>query len=121
MVGIAGSSGHFELNVFKPVIAANVLQSARLLGDACASFAARCVSGIVPNAAIIERHLNESLMLVTSLNPHIGYHKAAEIAQRAYARAITLKQAALELGYVGAAEFDAWVQPRNMVGELPPE
>jgi fumarate hydratase class II len=120
-VGIAGSNGHFELNVFKPVIAANVLQSARLLGDACASFAARCVSGITPNAAVIERHLNESLMMVTSLNPHIGYHKAAAIAQRAYAREITLKQAAIELGTVSAEEFDLWVQPRDMVGTTPRE
>ena len=120
-VAIAGSSGHFELNVFKPVIAANVLQSARLLGDACASFATRCVSGITPNAAVIERHLDESLMLVTSLNPHIGYHKAAEIAQTAYAQTITLKQAALKLGYLSAEEFDEWVRPRDMVGPSSPE
>ncbi len=120
-VGIAGSNGHFELNVCKPVIAANVLHSARLLGDACASFATRCVSGIVPNNDVIERYLRESLMLVTSLNPHIGYHKAAEIAQRAFAQAITLKQAALDLGYVSAEDFDAWVQPRNMLGENPPK
>ena len=120
-VGIAGSNGRFELNVFKPVIAANVLYSARLLGDACASFAARCVSGIEPNAAVIERYLNESLMMVTSLNPHIGYHKAAEIAQTAFAREITLKQAALDLGYVSAENFDRWVRPHDMVGEIPPQ
>ncbi len=120
-VGIAGSNGRFELNVFKPVIAANVLHSARLLGDACASFAARCVSGIEPNAAVIERYLNESLMMVTSLNPHIGYHKAAEIAQTAFAREITLKQAALDLGYVSAEDFDSWVRPHDMVGEIPPQ
>ncbi len=120
-VGIAASNGRFELNVFKPVIAANVLHSARLLGDACASFASRCVSGIKPNTAVIERHLNESLMMVTSLNPHIGYHKAAEIAQRAFAGETTLKQAALDLGYVSAEDFDAWVQPHAMVGEIPTE
>ena len=120
-VGIAGSNGHFELNVFKPVIAANVLQSARLLGDACASFANRCVAGIAPNTDVIERHLSESLMTVTSLNPHIGYHKAAEIAQRAHEREITLKQAAVELDYVSAEDFDAWVRPHDMVGEIPPD
>ncbi len=119
-VGIAASNGHFELNVCKPVIAANVLHSARLLGDACASFASRCVSGIEPNATVIERHLRESLMMVTSLNPHIGYHKAAEIAERAFAEQITLKQAALDLGYVSAEDFDAWVKPQTMVGEIPP-
>lgn len=120
-VGFATSNGHFELNTFKPVIAASVLHSARLLGDACASFAARCLSGIEADTVVIGRHLDSSLMMVTSLNPHIGYHKAAEIAQRAFAQGITLRQAALDLGHVSADDFDAWVQAAAMVGEIPPD
>lgn len=113
-VGIGGSNGHFELNVFKPLIAANVLQSARLIGDACVSFNDKCAVGIEPNRPILQRHLENSLMLVTSLNPHIGYYKAAEIAKKAHKEGTTLKEAALSLGYVSADEFDQWVDPRKM-------
>jgi fumarate hydratase class II len=115
-VCIGGSSGHFELNVFKPLIAANVLQSGRLLGDACASFAERCIEGLQPNYPVIAKHLENSLMLVTSLNPHIGYGKAAEIAKKAHQEGLSLRQAALALGYVSAEEFDRWVDPAKMVG-----
>lgn len=117
-VGIAGSNGHFELNVFKPVIAANVLQSARLLGDACFSFTVNCADGIQPNLPVIQKHLENSLMLVTALNPHIGYYKAAEIAKKAHKEGKTLKQAAVETGYLTSDEFDTWVRPENMVGSL---
>ena len=116
-VGIGASNGHFELNVFKPLIAANVLQSARLLGDACVSFADKCAAGIEPNKPILQRHLESSLMLVTSLNPHIGYYKSAEIAKKAHKEGTTLKEAALSLGYVSAADFDTWVDPGKMVSE----
>jgi fumarate hydratase class II len=116
-VGIGAASGHFELNVFKPMIAANVLQSARLIGDACVSFAGKCADGIEPNRPTIARHLENSLMLVTALNPHIGYYKAAEIARKAHAEGTTLKAAALALGHVTAAQFDAWVDPSKMVSE----
>jgi len=116
-VGIAGSNGHFELNVFKPLIAANVLQSARLIGDACVSFNDHCVEGIEPNLPVIKRHLDNSLMLATSLNAHIGYYKAAEIVQKAYKEEITLKAAAVALGYVSVEDFDVWVDPSKMVGE----
>lgn len=115
-VGIAGSNGQFQLNVFKPVIAANVLQSAHLLADACASFAAHCVRGIRVNHAQVQAHLDNSLMLVTALNPHIGYYKAAEIANKAHRDGSSLRQAALSLGYVTEAEFDAWVDPAHMTG-----
>ncbi|MGA0817452.1 MAG: class II fumarate hydratase [Schleiferiaceae bacterium] len=115
-VSLGGATGHFELNVFKPLIAANVLQSARLIGDACVSFTDKCAAGIEPNYAIIQRHLENSLMLVTSLNTHIGYDKAAKIAKTAHAEGSTLKEAALKLGYVTAEEFDAWVRPEDMVG-----
>jgi fumarate hydratase class II len=115
-VSFGGATGHFELNVFKPLIAANVLQSARLIGDACVSFTDKCAAGIEPNYAVIQRHLENSLMLVTSLNPHIGYDKAAKIAKTAHAEGSTLKEAALKLGYVTAEEFDAWVRPEDMVG-----
>ena len=113
-VTVGGMQGHFELNVFKPMIAANVLHSARLLGDACVSFNARCAVGIEPNVPVLQRHLENSLMLVTALNPHIGYYKAAEIAGNAHRDGITLKQAALALGYVTEAQFDAWVDPAKM-------
>ena len=113
-VSVGGMQGHFELNVFKPLIAANVLQSARLLGDACASFEEKCARGLQPNRPVLQRHLENSLMLVTALNPHIGYYKAAEIAGKAHREGSTLKQAALALGYVTVAEFDAWVDPRKM-------
>ena len=115
-VTIAGSQGHFELNVFKPVIAYNLLQSARLLGDAARSFADRCVVGIVPNHARIDALMRDSLMLVTSLNPHIGYDNAARIAKKAHADASTLKEAALALGLLTDAEYDAWVRPEDMLG-----
>ena len=114
-VGIGGSNGHFELNVFKPLIAANVLQSARLIGDACVSFTEKCAAGIEPNRPVIQRHLENSLMLVTSLNTHIGYYKAAEIAKKAHKEGTTLKEAAIALGHVSAADFDKWVDPANMV------
>ena len=116
-VSIGGMQGHFELNVFKPLIAANVLQSARLLGDACVSFNDKCAEGIEPNNEVIKRHLENSLMLVTSLNPHIGYYKAAEIAKKAHKESTTLKTAALALGYVTSEDFDKWVDPSKMCSE----
>ena len=114
-VSIGGATGHFELNVFKPVIAANVLQSARLIGDACVSFNDKCAAGIEPNLDIIRRHMENSLMLVTSLNPHIGYENAARIAKKAHKENKTLKEAAIELGLVTAEQFDQWVRPEKMV------
>jgi fumarate hydratase class II len=117
-VSIGGSSGHFELNVFKPVIAANVLQSARLIGDACVSFNDKCAEGIEPNEAIIKQHLENSLMLVTSLNTHIGYENAAKIAKKAHKENKTLREAAVELGLVTSEQFDQWVRPEKMVGSL---
>ncbi len=114
-VGIGGSNGHFELNVFKPLIAANVLQSARLIGDACVSFNDNCASGIEPNKPMIKQHMENSLMLVTALNTHIGYYKAAEIAKKAHKEGTTLKEAAVALGHVSAADFDKWVDPMGMV------
>ncbi len=114
-VSIGGMSGHFELNVFKPLIAANVLQSARLLGDACLSFNDNCAAGILPNNETIRRHLENSLMLVTALNPHIGYENSAKIAKKAHKENKTLKQAALELGLVTEEQFDLWVDPRKMI------
>jgi fumarate hydratase, class II len=117
-VSIGGSMGHFELNVFKPLIAANVLQSARLIGDACVSFNDRCAVGIEPNLPMIAQHLENSLMLVTALNTHIGYEKAAKIAKTAHKENKTLKQASVDLGYVTAEQFDAWVKPADMVGAM---
>jgi len=114
-IGIGGATGHFELNVFKPVIIRNFLHSARLLGEGCRNFNERCVKGIEPVMSAIREHLNCSLMLVTALNPHIGYYKAAAIAQRAYRENITLRQAALESGEVSEQEFDEWVDPAKMV------
>jgi fumarate hydratase class II len=113
-VGIGGSNGHFELNVFKPLIAANVLQSARLIGEACVSFNDKCAEGIEPNRPIIQRHMENSLMLVTSLNTHIGYYKSAEIAKKAHKEGTTLKEAAVALGHVSAEDFDKWVDPAKM-------
>ncbi len=115
-IGIAGSQGNFELNVFKPVIAYNYLQSARLLADACASFDERCAKGIEPNREVIDRNLHGSLMLVTALNPVIGYDNAAKIAKKAHAEGTTLKEAALALGLLTAEQFDAAVRPEDMVG-----
>jgi fumarate hydratase, class II len=117
-VSIGGSNGHFELNVFKPLIAANVLQSARLLGDACVSFNDKCAVGIEPNHAIIQQHLENSLMLVTALNPYIGYENAAKIAKTAHKQGTTLRQAAIELGLLTDEQFTAWVKPEDMVGSL---
>lgn len=117
-VSIAGSNGQFELNAFKPVIIANVLQSARLLGDACASFNTNCLIGIQPNLPIIKEHLENSLMLVTALNTHIGYENAAAIVKKAYAENITLRKAALALNLVTNEEFDKWVKPEDMIGSL---
>ena len=114
-VSIGGTHGHFELNVFKPLIAANVLQSARLLGDACVSFSDKCARGIEPNYEVIQEHLQHSLMLVTALNPHIGYENAAKIAKKAHKENKTLKQAAVELGLVTEAQFDQWVDPKKMI------
>jgi fumarate hydratase class II len=117
-VSIGGSMGHFELNVFKPVIAANVLQSARLIGDACVSFSEKCADGIEANLPIIKQHLENSLMLVTALNTHIGYEKAAKIAKTAHKEGKTLREAAINLGYVTNEEFDKWVRPEDMIGSL---
>lgn len=117
-VSIGGSMGHFELNVFKPLIAANVLQSARLLGDACVSFNDKCAVGIEPNLPIIKQHMENSLMLVTALNTHIGYENAAKIAKTAHKENKTLRQAAVDLGLVTNEQFDQWVRPEKMVGSL---
>ncbi|MFM0201405.1 class II fumarate hydratase [Paraburkholderia fungorum] len=115
-VNIGGASGNFELNVFRPMIAHNVLQSVRLLADGAHSFNDNCAVGIEPNHARIDTLLNESLMLVTALNPHIGYDKAAQIAKKAHKEGTTLKASALALGYVTEQQFDEWVQPKDMVG-----
>lgn len=117
-VSVGGSNGHFELNVFKPLIAANVLQSARLLGDACVSFNDKCAEGIEPNLPVIRQHLENSLMLVTALNPHIGYENAARIAKKAHKENKTLREAAIELGLLTSEQFDQWVRPEKMVGNL---
>ncbi len=117
-VSIGGSNGHFELNVFKPLIAANVLQSARLIGDACISFNEKCALGIEPNLAVIQQHLENSLMLVTALNTHIGYENAARIAKKAHKENKTLREAAVELGLLTSEQFDQWVRPEKMVGSL---
>lgn len=117
-ISIGGSNGHYELNVFKPVMAYNLLQSARLIGDACVSFNDHCAIGIEPNNDVIKRHLDNSLMLVTALNTKIGYEKAAKIAKTAHENGTTLKEEAVNLGYLTANEFDEWVKPGNMVGSL---
>ena len=117
-VSVAGSNGHFELNVFKPVIAANVLQSARLIGDACVSFTDNCAAGIQANLPMVKQHLDNSLMLVTALNTKIGYYKAAEIAKYAHKNGTTLKEAAVGLGYVTSEEYDLYVDPSKMIGSL---
>ena len=116
-ISIGGASGHFELNVFKPVMIFNFLHSARLIGDGCVSFNDKCAAGIEPIEANIKKHVENSLMLVTALNTKIGYYKAAEIAQKAHKEGTTLKEMAVKLGYVTPAEFDEWVVPGNMVGE----
>jgi fumarate hydratase class II len=117
-IGIGGSMGHFELNVFKPVMIFNFLHSARLIGDGCVSFNDKCAIGLAPIEANIKKHVDNSLMLVTSLNTKIGYYKAAEIAQKAHKEGTTLKEMAVKLGYVTPEEFDAWVIPANMVGKI---
>jgi len=115
-IGIGGANGHFELNVFKPVMIYNFLHSARLIGEGCVSFNDKCAIGIEPIEENIRKHVNNSLMLVTSLNTKIGYYKAAEIAQKAHKEGTTLKEMAVKLGYVTPEEFDAWVKPEDMVG-----
>jgi fumarate hydratase class II len=117
-ISIGGSNGHYELNVFKPVMAANFLQSARLLGDACVSFNDHCAIGIEPNYEGIKKHVDNSLMLVTALNPHIGYENAAKIAKKAHKENKSLREAALELGLLTNEQFDAWVRPEDMIGGL---
>jgi len=117
-ITIGGMSGHYELNVFKPMIAYNVLQSARLLGDACVSFNDHCAIGIEANLASIKKHVDNSLMLVTALNPHIGYENAAKIAKTAHKNGTTLKEEALKFGLLTAEQFDNWVKPEDMIGSL---
>lgn len=117
-ISIGGAQGHYELNVFKPVMAANALQSAQLIGDACVSFTDNCVVGIEANHKRIKELVDNSLMLVTALNTKIGYYKAAEIAQTAHQNGTTLKEEAVRLGYVTPEDFDAWVRPEDMVGEM---
>ncbi|MCX6332270.1 MAG: class II fumarate hydratase [Bacteroidetes bacterium] len=115
-INIGGAMGHFELNVFKPVMIYNFLHSARLIGDGCVSFNDKCAMGIEPIESSIKKHVDNSLMLVTALNTKIGYYKAAEIAQKAHKEGTTLKEMAVKLGYVTPEEFDAWVIPKDMVG-----
>ena len=117
-INIGGATGHFELNVFKPMMIYNFLHSARLIGDVCVSFNDKCATGIEPIYENINNNLNNSLMLVTSLNTHIGYYKAAEIAQTAHKQNKTLKQTAIDLGYVTSEQFDEWVKPEGMVGKI---
>ncbi|MFV0583618.1 MAG: class II fumarate hydratase [Parabacteroides gordonii] len=117
-ISVGGANGHFELNVFKPMIITDFLHSARLIGDGCRSFTDNCVIGIEPVKENIKKHLDDSLMLVTALNPKIGYYKAASIAQKAFRENKTLKQAAVESGYITAEEFDKWVDPSKMVGKV---
>ena len=117
-ITVGGAQGHYELNVFKPVMAANFLQSARLIGDACVSFTENCAVGIEPNYANLKKNLDNSLMLVTALNTKIGYEKAAKIAKTAHQNGTTLKEESINLGYLTAKEFDAWVRPEDMCGSL---
>lgn len=117
-INIGGCSGHFELNVFKPMMIYNFLHSAKLIGEACVSFDEKCAKGIEPLQENINEHLNNSLMLVTALNTKIGYYKSAEIAQKAHKENKTLKESAIELGYLNAEEFADWVRPESMVGEI---
>ena len=117
-IGVGGMQGHYELNVFKPMMAANILQSARLIGDACESFKLNCVEGIEPNYDNLKKNLDNSLMLVTALNTKIGYEKAAKIAKTAHQNGTTLKEESVNLGYLTAEEFDEWVRPEDMCGSL---
>ena len=114
-ISIGGSNGHFELNVFKPVMISAFLQSTRLLADACRSFTDNCVTGIEANRDQIKRLMERSLMLVTALNPHIGYDNAAKVAKKAHKEGTTLKEAALALNLLTAEQFDAWVRPEDMI------
>jgi fumarate hydratase class II len=116
-ITVSGLQGHYELNVFKPVMAANFLQSARLLGDACISFNLNCVVGIEPNHANLKRNLDNSLMLVTALNPKIGYEKAATIAKTAHKNGSTLREESINLGFLTGEQFDEWVKPDEMCGK----
>ena len=115
-ITVGGTQGHYELNVFKPMMARNILESARLIGEACVSFAEHCVDGIEPNYARIDELVGNSLMLVTALNTRIGYYKAAEIANKAHTEGTSLRAAALATGYLTAEEYDAWVVPADMIG-----
>lgn len=115
-VSVGGSNGHFELNVFKPMMVRNVLQSIRLIGDACVAFTDNCVVGIIANRERIDALLQESLMLVTALNPHVGYDNAAKIAKKAHKEGTTLKEAAISLGILTSEQFDEWVRPEDMLG-----
>lgn len=117
-ITIGGATGHYELNVFKPLIAANFLQSARLIGDACVSFTEHCAIGIEPNYEGIKKHVDNSLMLVTALNPHIGYENAAKIAKKAHKENLSLRESALALGLLTNEQFDEWVKPEDMIGSL---
>lgn len=117
-ISVGGANGHFELNVFKPVMIYNFLHSARLIGDGCVSFNDKCAVGLAPIEANIKKHVDNSLMLVTSLNTRIGYYKAAEIAQKAHKQGTTLKEMAVKLGYVTPEQFDEWVKPEKMVGKI---
>jgi len=117
-IGVGGMQGHYELNVFKPMMAANILQSARLIGDACVSFEVNCAEGIEPNYDNLKKNLDNSLMLVTALNTKIGYEKAAKIAKTAHQNGTTLKEESINLGYLTAEEFDEWVRPEDMCGSL---
>ncbi|HQY28641.1 MAG TPA: lyase family protein, partial [Burkholderiaceae bacterium] len=116
-IGVGAASGNFELNVYQPLVAHNLLQSLRLLADGMASFDRHCAAGIEPDRARIAALLERSLMLVTALNPHIGYERAAEIAKKAHREGSTLREAALAMGYVTAEQFDAWVRPDRMTGQ----
>jgi fumarate hydratase class II len=118
-INVGGMSGHFELNVFKPVMIYNLLMAARNLGDACESFNNHCAIGIQPNKAAIQENLENSLMLVTALNTHIGYENAAKIAKKAHVENSTLRAAAVELGLLTSEQFDEWVVPEKMIGNLP--
>ena len=113
---IGGSQGNFELNVYKPMMIHNLLHSIRLVSDACISFSERCVEGLVANETKISEHLENSLMLVTALNPHIGYDNSAKIAKHAHEQGLTLRQSAIDLKILTDEDFDNWVKPQNMIG-----
>jgi fumarate hydratase class II len=114
-ISFGATQGHFQLNVFKPVMASNLIESCKLLSDACNSFNKKCLKGIKANKKVIEEKLNNSLMLVTALNTKIGYYKAAEIANKAHKNGTTLKEEAVKLGYLSSEQYDEWVKPENMI------